>query len=133
MTAVALIPYRPQLPAIALDHVQRLGAAILRTLDRLGVRNGQAGVIFERVRLHRGEFLSLTIDTHTLSAHDQEALLHYSTVERLEATVCRPVRTARENDAILIVIDLRERPRTWRGRLAQLWKPLRFLNGGRKS
>ncbi len=133
MTAVALIPYRPQLPAVALDQVQRLGAAILRTLDRLGVRDGQAGVILERVRLHRGEFLSLTINAHTLSEHDREVLLHRSTAERLEATIYRPVRTTREGDTILIVIDLRERPRTWRERLAQRWKPLRFLNGGRKS
>ena len=58
MTTVALIPYRSQLPAVLHDDVQRLGAAILRTLDRIGIRAGQTGVIFERVRMHRGEFIS---------------------------------------------------------------------------
>jgi hypothetical protein len=133
MATVALIPYRPQLPAVPLDQVQRLGAVILRPLDRLGLRDGQAGVIFERVRLHRGEFLSLAIDTHALSAHDQEVLLHRSTVERLQDTVCRRVRTTRADNTILIVIDLREHPHTWRERLARLWKPLKILNGGWKS
>ena len=67
METLALIPYRPQLPAVLHDDVQRLGAAILRTLDRLGVRDGPAGVIFERVRIHRGEFISYAIDIRTLT------------------------------------------------------------------
>jgi len=133
MTTVALIPFRSQLPAVLRDDVQRLGAAILRTLDRLGVRDGPAGVIFERVRIHRGEFISYAIDTRTLSEHDQNLLLHSSMIEKLQDTIYRRVRTTRQADHILIVIDLRERKRTWRERLSRLWKPVKFLNGGKRS
>jgi hypothetical protein len=35
MATVALSPYHPQLPALPLNHIQRLGGAILRTFDRL--------------------------------------------------------------------------------------------------
>lgn len=116
MATVALIPYRPPLPALRHNDVQHLGAVILGTLDRLGVRAGRAGVVFDRVRLHRGEFISFTIALSTLSSEDQTLILQAVTRERLHWLTQRPVACLCEPEYLLIVIDLRTRPRTWRTR-----------------
>ena len=122
MTTVALIPYRPQLPAVQHNEVQRLGAAILRTLDRIGIRAGQTGVLFERVRIHRGEFISYAIDMRTLSPDDQGLLLDVAIRDRLQAIVRKPVAVTCEAVQLLIVIDLREYRTTWRERLRRWLK-----------
>jgi hypothetical protein len=114
MTTMALVPQHPQLPAVPRDQVQRLGAAILRTLDRAGVRDGQPGVSFEHVRLHRGEFISFALAEHSLTAEDQALILREATRARLQALTAQPLAITHEADQILIVIDLRARPRTWR-------------------
>ena len=120
MTTVALVPYRPQLPAVVFDHVQRLGAAILRTFDRLGVRAGKEGVSFARVRLHRGEFLSFALAEEGLTTQEQSLICGEATRVRLQALIPQPLAITREADQILIVIDLRRRPKTWRAR-ARHW------------
>lgn len=127
MTTVALIPYRPQLPAAPLDQVQRLGAAILRTLDRLGVQDGQAGVSFERVRLHCGEFISFALAAESLTLEDQALILDAATRDRLQTLIPQPLALARDAEHILIVIDLRCSTRSWRARL-QRWLKQRFIN-----
>ena len=111
---VALVPYRPSWPALRHQEAQHLGAVILGTLDRLGVRAGRTGVVFERVRLHRGEFISFTIALVTLSGEDQALILHAATRERLCWLTRRPVACLCEPEHLLIVIDLRTRPRNWR-------------------
>ena len=127
MATVALIPYRSQLPAMLRDDVQRLGAAILRTLDRIGIRAGQTGVVFDQIRVHRGEFISYVIDTRTLSPDDQGLLLNAVTRDRLQAIVRKPVAVTCDAVQLLIVIDLREYRTTWRERLAH------WLRNGRKN
>ena len=122
MTTAALIPYRSQLPAVQHNEVQRLGAAILRTLDRIGIRAGQTGVLFERVRIHRGEFISYAIDMRTLSPDDQVLLLDVAIRDRLQAIVRKPVAVTCEAVQLLIVIDLREYRTTWRERLRRWLK-----------
>ena len=108
---VALVPYRSQLPAMPLDHVQRMGAAILRTLDRLGVHAGRAGVVFDRVRLHRGEFISYAIALATLSGEDLDLIQQAATRARLHRLTQKPVAVVCDEQYLLIVIDLRERRR----------------------
>ena len=122
MTTVALIPYRSQLPAVLRDEVQRLGAAILRTLDRIGIRAGQTGVVFDRVRVHRGEFISFTIEAQSLSAEDQSLILQDATCAGLQALAQKPIVVTRDGDQLLIVIDLREPTRSWRVRLRRWLK-----------
>jgi hypothetical protein len=122
MTTVALIPYRPQLPAVQHNEVQRLGAAILRTLDRIGIRAGQTGVLFERVRIHRGEFISFELGTQSLTPEDQALILNAVTRDRLQKMMPQPIAIAREAEHILIVIDLRPPTRSWRVRLRRWLK-----------
>ncbi len=117
MATVALSPYYPPLPALPLNHVQRLGAAILRTFDRLGVCAGKEGVSFARVRLHRGEFLSFAVAEESLTAHEQSLILQEATRARLQALIPQPLAITREADQILIVIDLRQHSKTWRARV----------------
>ena len=122
MATLALIPYRSQLPAVQHNEVQRLGAAILRTLDRIGIRAGQTGVVFDRVQVHRGEFISYVIDTSTLSPDDQVLLVNAVTRDRLQKMMPQPMTIAREAEHILIVIDLRPPTRSWRVRLRRWLK-----------
>lgn len=122
MTTMALVPYRPQLPAVAFDHVQRLGAAILRTFDRLGVRAGKEGVSFARVRLHRGEFISFLVAEEGLTTQEQALICAAATRARLQALIPLPLAITREADQIVIVIDLRRHPKTWRSRVVHMLK-----------
>ena len=117
MATVALSPYHPPLPTVPLNHVQRLGAVILRTFDRLGVCAGKEGVSFARVRLHRGEFLSFALAKESLTVLEQSLILEEATRARLQALVPQPLAITREADQILIVIDLRQHPKTWRSRV----------------
>lgn len=117
MATLALSPYHPPLPAVPLNHVQRLGAVILRTFDRLGVCAGKEGVSFARVRLHRGEFLSFALAEESLTAHEQSLILEEATRARLQALVPQPLAITHEADHILIVIDLRQQSKTWRARV----------------
>ncbi len=121
MTTVALIPYRPQLPAAALDQVQRLGAAILCTFDRVGVCDGKEGVSFTRIRLHRGEFVSYALGAQSLSAEDQALIMQELMRERLQHFIRQPLALTRDADQILIVIDLRRHPKNWRARARHWW------------
>jgi hypothetical protein len=114
---MALSPYHPPLPALPLNHVLRLGAAILRTFDRLGVCAGKEGVSFARVRLHRGEFLSFALTEEDLTTQEQSLICEEATRQRLQALIPQPLAIIREADQILIVIDLRQHPKTWRARV----------------
>jgi hypothetical protein len=117
MVTVALSPYHPQLPALPRNHIQRLGAAILRTFDRLGVCAGKEGVSFARVRLHRGEFISFALSEESLTTQEQALICEEGTRARLQALVPQPLAIIREGDQILIVIDLRQHSKTWRARV----------------
>lgn len=123
MASVALVPYHRQLPALPLNHVQRLGGSILRTFDRLGVCAGKEGVSFARVRLHRGEFISFALAEAGLTTQEQALICAEATRTRLQALIAQPLAITREADQILIVIDLRQHPKTWRTRALHWLRP----------
>ncbi len=115
----ALTTHRAALPAAPLNPIERLGSAILRTLDRAGVRPGASGVVFSRIRLHRGQLVSYAIDARGLSAADQQLILSSELRRRLAVMLQKRVAITRAEQAILIVIDLRP---TRRERLSRWWR-----------
>lgn len=125
----ALTTYREALPAAPLNPIERLGSAILRTLDRAGVRPGASGVVFSRIRLHRGQLVSCAIDVRDLSAVDQQLILSSELRRRLAAVLQKRVAITRAEQAILIVIDLRP---TRRERLSRWWRQTHFNRSGRQ-
>ena len=128
----ALTTYRPALPAAPLNPIERLGSAILRTLDRAGVRPGTSGVVFSRIRLHRGQLVSYAIDARGLSAADQQLILSNELRRRLAAVIQKRVAITRAEQAILIVIDLRPTRRERLSRWWRRWWHTHFNRGGRQ-
>ncbi len=121
----ALTTYRSAWPAERLDRIERLGSVILRTLDRAGVKPGTSGVVFSRIRLHRGQFVSYAIDTRDLAITDQQLILSRAVRDRLAVGLQQRVAITREEHTLLIVIDLRP---TRRERFRQGWQRLRAIH-----
>ena len=130
--STALTTYRSALPAARFNQIERLGSAILRTLDRVGIKPGPIGVVFSRICLHCGQFITYAIETRDLSVADQHLILSKAIRNQLASVLQQRVAVLREEHAILIVIDLRP---TRRERLRHWWQRVsatHFYRGGQR-
>ena len=96
------------------------------------VSTGASGVVFSRIRLHRGQLVSYAIDARGLSAADQQLILSNELRRRLAAVLQERVAITRAEQAILIVIDLRPTRRERLNRWWRRWRHTHFKRSGQQ-